>query len=93
MKSYAVVDRVECKFVVCEVELLETERSYAETYYDHDTVMIDVPISLFEEIGETVNSSDIFEVEHDGETVKRVYSKNNYERQCRINVLEEIANG
>lgn len=92
MRSYAVVDRVECKFVVCEVELLEVEKSFAETYYDHDTVMIDVPISLFEEIGESVNSSDIFEVEHDGEEVKKVYLKNSEERKNRINVLEEIVN-
>lgn len=93
MRSYAVVDRIEGKFVVCEVETIEVEKSYAETYYDHDAVMMDVSIELFSKIEETVKSSDIFEVEHNGEEVKIVYCKNDEERQNRINVLEEILNG
>ena len=93
MRSYAVVDRIEGKFVVCEVETIEVERSYAETYYDHDVIMMDVPIDFFSKIEENVKSSDIFEVEHNKEEVQLVYCKNDEERQTRINVLEEIVNG
>lgn len=87
MKSYAVIDRIEGEFAVCEVELLYVEDSNTEEYFYHDTTMIEVPVALFKE---TVSEGDVFVVEHDEDTVFYVHSKDDEEKKRRKEIFKKM---
>lgn len=92
MKSYAVIDRIERNFAVCEVELIETQESNSEDYFNHETIMIDIPMILIKENVSEVMETDILIVEHDGDFVIYVYEKSEQEKQRRIAIFKEIMN-
>ena len=89
MKSYASIDRIEGKFVVCEVELISVEERSAEEYMPFDTEFIDVSLQeIFNFVGE-VKEGDILVVEHDGQNVTFVYNKDNEEKARRLELFRE----
>lgn len=61
MKSYIIIDRIEGKFAVCELEFISVEQSREVDYWERDTEMIDVPTSMLED----PNEGDVFVVEHE----------------------------
>lgn len=92
MKSYAAVDRIGINYVVCEVEILETENSDSEDYYNHEVKMMEISVSLIEEAVEILGENDILVVEHDGKTVSKVYGKSQEEKARRDVVYDKIIN-
>ena len=90
MKSYASIDRIEGKFVVCEVELLDVEESKPENFATKDVTMMDVSLQEIPNgIGE-VNEGDVLLVEHDGQNVSCIYCKDQEEKARRLEVLRRI---
>ena len=88
MRSYAAIDRIGRNCVVCEVELLETENSDSEDYYNHEVKMMEVPVSLIEEAVEIIGENDILVVEHDGNKVSQVYEKSPEEKARRDEIYK-----
>lgn len=86
MKSYMIIDRIEGQFAVCELESVSVEQSREVAYWVRETEMIDVPISMLE----TPEQGDVFEVEHEKETLYRIYGKDNEEKLRRIEALKAI---
>ena len=90
MKSYASVDRIEGKYLVCEVELLTVEESKPENFATKDCEMMDISLQdIHANIGE-VYEGDILVVEHDSESVTCVYCKDEEEKARRLEVLKSI---
>lgn len=90
MKSYAVVDRFEGEFAVCEVEVLPIEESYVEDFLSKPTVMMDIPIiEIYNSIG-NFQEGDILIIEHNGEMVITIYSKDEEEKSRRIELLKQM---
>lgn len=87
MISYASIDRIEGKWVVCEVELLPLEESKPEDFAIKDTAMMDVCLELF---FDKVEEGDIFVVEHDGENVYFICNKDEKEKSRRQEILKNI---
>lgn len=90
MMSYASIDRIEDRYVVCEVELIELEESKKIDFCDKETQMME--ISLYEAnscVGEVV-SGDILVVAHDGEKVTQIYYKDYDEKKRRIEYLSQL---
>lgn len=87
MISYASIDRIEDKWVVCEVELLPFEESKPEDFAIKDTAMMDVCLELF---FDKVEEGDIFVVEHDGENVYFICNKDEKEKSRRQEILKNI---
>ena len=90
MKSYAAIDRIEGNYAVCEVELIETETSNSENYYEHEVKMVEFPVTLMEETGEIITENDILIVEHEDGCVSKVYGKSVEEKQRRETVYDQI---
>ena len=90
MKSYASIDRIEEDIVVCEVELIPTEQSKPEDYAIKETVMITIPLVEASYTIESVAEGDIWIVEHDGESISNIYSKDDVEKARRLEVIEKI---
>lgn len=90
MKSYASVDRVEEEFVVCEVELLPIEKSNSKDFSAKDTIMCSIWKDEFLRCIDDVKEGDILIVEHDGKYVSYVYSKDEEEKQRRIEILQKL---
>ena len=86
MKSYMTIDRLEGKFAACEVEFISVEQSREVEYWDRDMEIIDVPINMLEEPKE----GDVFVVEHEKETLYRIYGKDNEEKRRKIEALKAI---
>lgn len=86
MKSYMTIDRIEGKFAVCELEFISVEQSREVAYWDRDMEIIDVPIDILEEPKE----GDVFVVEHDKELLYQIYSKDNEEKQRKLETLKSI---
>ena len=86
MKIYIIIDRIEGKFAVCELEFISVEQSREVDYWERDTEMIYVPTSMLED----PNEGDVFVVEHERETLYRIYGKDNEEKQRRIEALKAI---
>ena len=76
MKSYMTIDRIEGKFAICELEFISTEQS-AE---------VDVPTAMLKD----PEQGDVFMVEHEKETLYRIYGKDNEEKRRRIEALKAI---
>lgn len=87
MISYASIDRIEGKWVVCEVELLPFEESKPEDFAIKDTAMMDVLLSRF---SNEVEEGDIFVVEHNNENVIAVCFKDEDEKTRRYEILKTI---
>lgn len=90
MKSYAAVDRIVGKHAVCEVELLETENSNSEDYYEHAVITVEIPIELILRTVEEPSESDIFVVEHENGCVTEVYGRSEEEKTRREVVYDSI---
>lgn len=88
MKSYASIDRIEGKFVVCEVELLEIEKSNSNDF-DVATKMMDISFEMFEKtFGDFLpDEGDVFVVEHNGENVIFIYGRDDAEKQRRMAIV------
>ena len=86
MKSYMTIDRIEGKFAICELEFISTEQSAEVDYWERDTEMIDVPTAMLKD----PEQGDVFMVEHEKETLYRVYGKDNEEKRRRIEALKAI---
>ena len=86
MKSYMTIDRLEGKFAACELEFISVEQSREVEYWDRDMEIIDVPINMLEEPKE----GDVFVVEHEKETLYRIYGKDNEEKRRKIEALKAI---
>lgn len=86
MKSYMTIDRIEGKFAACELEFISVEQSREVECWDRDMEIIDVPITMLEEPKE----GDVFVVEHEKETLYRIYGKDNEEKQRKIEALKAI---
>lgn len=88
MKSYASVDRIEGKFVVCELEMLEVEQSKPEDYAKKETVMVDVLLGFICSIVGEIHEGDIIVVEHDSENITQIYYKDDAEKARRIEQIK-----
>ena len=87
MKSYASIDRIEEKFAVCEVEMIEIENSRPEDYCEKETKMMNILLEkITYKIGD-VKEGDILVIEHNGEKVTEIYYKDEQEKQRRIAVI------
>ena len=86
MKSYMTIDRIEGKFAACELEFISVDQSREVEYWDRDMEIIDVPITMLEELKE----GDVFVVEHEKETLYRIYGKDNEEKRRKIEALKAI---
>ena len=86
MKSYMTIDRLEGKFAACELEFISVEQSREVEYWDRDMEIIDVPITMLEEPKE----GDVVVVEHEKETLYRIYGKDNEEKRRKIEALKAI---
>ena len=84
MISYAIVDRIEGKFAVCEVELIPIEKSKYENSRTKETVMCNVSKEEFMRGFEDVKEGDVLIVLHDGQNVSFVYRKDAEEKQRRV---------
>lgn len=90
MRSYASIDRIEGKYAVCEVELLPVEESRPEDFAIKDCEMMDVSLRKIPFYIRKVKEGDILVVEHNGENVTRVYSKDEEEKARRLKILRGI---
>ena len=87
MKSYASVDRIEGKYVCCEVELIPIEKSLTLPFFEKETEMMDFDIALCRKIA---REGDIWIVEHNMKEIIKVLGKDNQEKKRRVKALEEI---
>ena len=85
MISYAAVDRIEeDTYVVCEVELIELEKSHLINNIDKKIKMMDVlMVDILDNI-ESVKENDVLVVEHNGENIIQVLYKDDEEKQRRL---------
>lgn len=90
MKSYASIDRIEERFAVCEVEMIEIQNSKTEDYFEKETKMMNIPLEKITASIGNVNEGDILVVEHSGEEITEVYMKDEQEKLRRIAVLKEV---
>lgn len=92
MKSYASVDRIEGKYTVLEVELLDIDTSKITSSKDKDTIIIEILTNdIISSIGE-INVGDIIIVENQDSNIIMFYGKDNNEKQRRIEILNSIMN-
>lgn len=87
MISYASVDRMEGKFVVCEVELIDIENSKTTSFAEKETIMLDVSMDI---VISKIQEGDVIIVEHDGKNVVRMCGKDEEEKLRRIKLLRAI---
>lgn len=87
MKSYASIDRIEGKFAVCEVEMIEIENSKTEDYCEKETKMMNILLEKITAKVGSVKEGDILVVEHNEEVVNEIYCKDEEEKQRRIAVI------
>lgn len=90
MVSYASIDRFESEFAVCEVELIPIENSKTASFFEKETIMIDIPMNMVELKVKNVQEGDILIVEHDGTNVTAIYGKDRKEKRRRIKLLKSI---
>ena len=90
MKSYASIDRIEDDFAVCEVELIPVGESNPEDFATKPCEMMEVSLRKIPFFFRKVKEGDILVVEHDGENVTSVYSKDKEEKARRLEVLKRI---
>ena len=93
MRSYASIDRIEEKFAVCEVEMIEIENSKPEDYCEKETKMINMQLEKITASIGNVQEGDILVIEHNREEITEVYCKDEEEKQRRMAVLKELQEG
>ena len=90
MKSFAAVDRIEGPYTICELEMCPAEISNVADFFTKETIMIGIPIAdIYNAIG-NFREGDILVVEHDGNKVTTIYSKDEEEKQSRIELIKKI---
>ena len=90
MKSYAAVDRIEGKYVVCEVELVKAEESANLRASEKETKMVDILLeNVVTSIG-GVQESDILVVEQEEGEVTHIYGKDDKEKERRAEIIRKI---
>ena len=90
MKSYAAVDRIEDKYVVCEVELVNAEDSANLKASEKETEIVDILLeNVVSSIGE-VQESDILVVEQEEGEVTHIYGKDYKEKERRAEIIRKI---
>ena len=90
MKSYAAVDRIEGKYVVCEVELVKAEESANLRASEKETEMVDILLeNVVSSVGE-VQESDILVVEYEKGEVTHIYGKDDKEKERRAEIIRKI---
>lgn len=90
MKSYASIDRIEGDFAVCEVEMIPIEESKTVDFANKETEMMDVQaINIQNAIGD-FSEGDVLIVEHDENEITEVWSKDEEEKQRRVELLEKM---
>lgn len=92
MKSFAAIEEINNKFVVCELELLAIEESKASDFSSKETCMAHIPIIMMAKIISQLLEGDIIVVEHENGEVSAVYYKDDLEKQRRIAIIKQILN-
>lgn len=90
MRSYASIDRIEGKFAICEVEMIEVDNSKAEDFSEKETEMMDVLLEVIYSSVGNVEEGDILIVEHNENDVTEVYCKDEEEKKRRVAILQEL---
>lgn len=90
MKSYASVDRIEGKLVICEVELMDQEESKTIPFGKRKTEMVDIPLENFSNNVKDLQEGEIIILEHEDGRVLQICGKDDEERQRRIEELDSI---
>ena len=90
MKSYAAVDRIEGKYVVCELELVNAEDSAKLRASEKETKMVDILLeNVVSSVGQ-VQESDILVVEYEKGEVTHIYDKDDKEKERRAEIIRKI---
>lgn len=90
MKSYALIDRIEGSYAICEVELLDLEIGQNVDYCDRETTMIEIPIDVALYSIESLAEGDILVVAHDGKIITQIFGKDYEEKQRRVEYLNKL---
>lgn len=99
MRSYAAIDNSGRRVAVCEVDQVETAYSNAEDFEARGSVFIEIDIDMIKEAVGNFEDSDVLVVEHNGETVSKVYSWDEMtevekgEKQRRLDVARKLMHG
>ena len=91
MKSYASVEKKEWNVISCEVEMIPVEDSKPEDFETKDTELCEFYIGNFDFNFEEVEEGDILVVEHTYGEISEIYGKDEFERQRRIEIIEQLA--
>ena len=90
MTSYANVDRIVDDFITCEVELIQVEDSKPENFATKPTKMMDIPLEDVPHSIGNVSEGDIFVVEHNKETIAKIWFKDPREKARRLEILRKM---
>lgn len=90
MKSYAIIDRIEGNYAVCEVELVNIEESRALSPFDKETEMIDVPIRAIKFLVGEVSEQNVLVVEFYESEVVWIYYRDEEEELRRKDLLKKF---
>ena len=90
MKSYASIDRIEGDFAVCEVEMIPIEESKTADFASKETEMMDVQVINIRNVVGDFSEGDVLVVEHDENEITEIWSKDEEEKQRRVELLEKM---
>lgn len=90
MKSYASIDRIEGAYAVCEVELVDIMTSKMLPAKDKDTNMVDFSVQAIIDCIGNIKEGDILVVEQEDGRILVIYSKDEAEKQRRVDLLKAI---
>lgn len=90
MKSYVSVGEKYEKYSSLELELLDITTSKITSFRDKETLMVEYPTDLIEKTIGKIQEGDILVVEQIDGKIVEVYSKDEEEKQRRIELLESI---
>lgn len=86
MISYASVDRIENNFAICEIENIPKEKSLI-TDFNKRTFFYDIPLTL---ITFNIQEGDILIIKHSRRKVEKILSKDNDEKERRIEFIQKL---
>lgn len=90
MNSYAVIDRFENNFAVCEVEMVSIAKSWDIDIREKETKMMDVELGILRLICGDVQEGDVIVVKHDNTNIITIYGKDENEKKRRIQLIQKI---
>lgn len=90
MKSYASVEKKEWDAIRCEVEMIPVEESKPENFETKETEACEIYMGDFDFDFEEVKEGDILVVEHEYGDVRGIYGKDDFEKQRRIEIIEQL---